>query len=70
MASSTNHLHLKSRKPLNEVTTYPPIRLLPTVSEVFEKLLPMIESNGCISNNQFGFRQGHSTTGHIESYEG
>jgi hypothetical protein len=56
---------LKPGKP-NEITSYRPIRLLPIVSEVFEKillkgLLPVVENNRLIPNHQFGFRQRHST---------
>jgi hypothetical protein len=45
----------------------PPIRLLPIVSKVIEKLLPtrllpLIEHNDLIPSHQFGFRQTHSTT--------
>jgi hypothetical protein len=53
-------LILKPGKP-NQLTSYWPISLLPTVSKVFEKLLPMFENNGLIHNGQFGFRQMHST---------
>jgi hypothetical protein len=59
-------LILKPGKPPNELTSYQPISFLPTI--VFEKLLPMVENNGLIPNHQFGFRQRHSTIGHIESY--
>jgi hypothetical protein len=50
---------LKPRKPPNELTSYQP--LLPTVSKVFEKPLPITENNGLIRDRQFGFRQRHST---------
>jgi hypothetical protein len=68
-------LILKPGKPPNELTFYWPIGLLPIVSTVFEKLLlqrllPEVENNRLIPNHQFGFRQRHSTIGHIESYEG
>jgi hypothetical protein len=50
----------------NELTSYLPTRLLPTVSKGFEKLLlkrllPMVENIGLIPNHQFSFRQRHST---------
>jgi hypothetical protein len=63
--SLTDYPHLEGRKPPNELTSYRPKSLLPTVSKVFEKLLkrllPMIENNGLIPSHQFGFRQRHST---------
>jgi hypothetical protein len=59
-------LILKPAKLLNELTSYPPISLLPIVSKVFEKiilkrLLPVVENNRLILNHQFGFRQRHFT---------
>jgi hypothetical protein len=68
-------LILKPGKPPNKLTSFLPISFLPTVSTVFEKillkrLLPMVENNRLILNHQFGFRQRHSTTGHIESCKG
>jgi hypothetical protein len=59
-------LILKPEKPPNELTSYRPIGLLPSVSKVFEKLLlemllPMVENNRLIASHQFGFRQSHST---------
>jgi hypothetical protein len=63
---SRPHLISKPGKPPNKLTSYRSISLLPIVSKVFEKLLkrllPMVENNRLISNHQFGFRQGHSTT--------
>jgi hypothetical protein len=58
--------NLKPGKPLNELTSYRPISLLPIVSKVFEellikRLLPMVENNKLIPNHQFRFRQRHST---------
>jgi hypothetical protein len=60
-------LILKSGKPPNELTPYRPIRFLPIVSKVLEKLLlkrllRMVENNRMIPSHQFGFRQRHSTT--------
>jgi retron-type reverse transcriptase len=52
---------LKPGKPPKELTPYRPISLLPIVSKVFEKLLPIVEINRLIPNHQFGLRQGHST---------
>jgi hypothetical protein len=59
-------LILKPWKPPTELTSYQPISLLPIVSRVFEKLLlkrllPVVESNGLISNHQLSFRQRQST---------
>jgi hypothetical protein len=59
-------LILKPREPPNELTSYRPISLLPTASKVFEmlllkRLLPVVENNRLMPNNQFGFRQRHST---------
>jgi hypothetical protein len=52
-----------------------PKSLLSIVSKIFVKLLlkrllPMVENNRLILNHQFGFRQRHSTIGHIELYKG
>lgn len=52
----------KPDKPAEEVTSYRPISLLPTISKLFEKLLlkrlkPLIS----IPDFQFGFRKNHST---------
>jgi hypothetical protein len=57
----------KQGKPLNEVTSYRPISLLPIISKLFEKLLlkrlkPLIESKNLIPSHQFGFRDKHATT--------
>jgi hypothetical protein len=65
---------LKSGKP-NELTSYWLINFLPILSTVFEKillknLLPIVENNRLILNHQIGFRQRHSTIGHIKLYEG
>ena len=56
----------KPGKPPNEVTSYRPISLLPTLSKLFEKLFlrrlkPIIERNNLIPSHQFGFRDHHST---------
>lgn len=56
----------KPDKPLNEVTSYRPISLLPIMGKLFEKLLatrlePIIEDMSLIPEHQFGFRRGHST---------
>jgi hypothetical protein len=68
-------LIFKPGKPSNELTSYQPITLLPTVAKVFQKLLlkrllRMVENNRLIRNHQFGFRQRHSTIGHTESHKG
>jgi hypothetical protein len=57
---------LKPGKPPNELTSYWPISLSPSVSKVFEKLLlkrilPIVEINILIPNHQLGFRQRLST---------
>jgi hypothetical protein len=53
-------LVLKPGKPSNELTSYQPISLLPTVPKVLEtllkRLLPTVENNKLIPNHQFGFR--------------
>lgn len=56
----------KPGKPINEVTSYRPISLLPVVSKVFEKLLlqrlkPFLEDAQIVPDHQFGFREKHST---------
>jgi hypothetical protein len=58
---------LKPGKPLNEITPYRSISLLPIASKVFEKLLlkrlfRMIKNDGLIPSHPFGFRHRHSTT--------
>ena len=55
---------LKPGKPLNEVTSYRPISLLPVLSKVFEKLLLQRLKSilpEIIPDFQFGFRERHST---------
>lgn len=57
---------LKPGKPKNEITSYRPISLLPTISKLFEKLLlkrviPIMEEAQLIPQHQFGFRKKHST---------
>jgi hypothetical protein len=56
----------KPGKPVNEVTSYRPIGLLPILSKISERLLlngirndPEIKD--IVPNHQFGFRQHHST---------
>jgi hypothetical protein len=56
----------KPGKPLNELTSYRPISLLPIMSKVFEKLFlkrlqTLIDENLVIPGHQFGFRQQHGT---------
>lgn len=56
----------KPGKSPNNLTSYRPISLLPTLSKLLEKmilkrLLPIIEERCLIPNHQFGFRQQHST---------
>jgi hypothetical protein len=60
---------LEPENPSNELTSYRPISLLPTVSKVFEKMLlkrilSVVENNRLITNHQFGFRQRHYTIQH------
>jgi len=56
----------KSGKPVNNITSYRPISLLPIPSKVFEKLLLKrlrsdVDLSALPPNYQFGFRTGHST---------
>ncbi|PNF35987.1 hypothetical protein B7P43_G02293 [Cryptotermes secundus] len=56
----------KPGKPINEVTSYRPISLLPIPSKIFEKLLLNrircdTEIHEIIPDYQFGFREHHST---------
>lgn len=56
----------KPGKKPEDVTSYRPISLLPTLSKVFEKLLfkrlkPVLEEKKLIPDHQFGFRGQHST---------
>jgi hypothetical protein len=56
----------KPGKPVNEASSYRPIRLLPIPSKIFEKLLLNRVRNDTdildtISDYQFGFREQHST---------
>jgi hypothetical protein len=56
----------KPGKPVNEVTSYRPISLLPILSKLFEKLLfrrlkPILDEKRIIPTHQFGFRSKHST---------
>lgn len=56
----------KPGKPPTETSSYRPIRLLPTISKLFEKIFlsrlkPVLDEENIIPNHQFGFRQNHST---------
>ncbi|KAL0107445.1 hypothetical protein PUN28_015783 [Cardiocondyla obscurior] len=56
----------KPGKSENEIASYRPISLLPTISKLFEKLLlkriiPIMEQAQLIPQHQFGFRRNHST---------
>lgn len=56
----------KPGKPINELTSYRPISLLPIVSKLFEKLFltrlqPVLDENHAIPDHQFGFRKKHAT---------
>jgi hypothetical protein len=60
----------KPGKSLEEASSYRPINLLPIMSKIFEKATlkgwrPILEENRILPDNQFGFRQKHST---IEQY--
>ena len=51
----------KPGKTPNDVTSYRPVSLLPLPSKILEKILlrrilPLLEENGVIPKNQFGFR--------------
>lgn len=57
---------LKPGKPVNQLTSYRPISLLPVASKLFEKLFlkriqSLIIEDLIIPNHQFGFRQQHAT---------
>lgn len=61
---------LKPGKPPENVTSYRPISLLPSLSKLLEKLLlkrlkPIIEETNLIPEHQFGFRNGHSTVDQV-----
>ncbi|KAI8118185.1 Retrovirus-related Pol polyprotein from type-1 retrotransposable element R1 [Lucilia cuprina] len=56
----------KPNKPAGEPASYRPICLLDTVGKILEKLiynrlLPIVEMSGGLSNRQFGFRKAKST---------
>lgn len=56
----------KPGKKPEELNSYRPISLLPTLSKAFEKLLlkrmlPILENKNLIPDHQFGFRTGHGT---------
>jgi hypothetical protein len=56
----------KPGKPLEAVSSYRPISLLPILSKVFERLLinrmkPFVDEMNLLPDHQFGFRNGHST---------
>jgi len=56
----------KPRKPVDDITSYRPISLLPIPSKVFEKLLLKrlrsdVDLSTLLPDYQFGFRAGHST---------
>uniref|UniRef100_A0A0A9YSX4 Putative RNA-directed DNA polymerase from transposon X-element n=2 Tax=Lygus hesperus TaxID=30085 RepID=A0A0A9YSX4_LYGHE len=56
----------KPGKPVEELTSYRPISLLPVLSKLFEKLLhkrlmKIVEDRNLVPAHQFGFRQKHST---------
>ncbi|CAG9783481.1 unnamed protein product [Diatraea saccharalis] len=56
----------KEGKPINEVSSYRPISLLPVISKLFEKILLVrmldaLSERSVIPDHQFGFRQEHGT---------
>lgn len=56
----------KPAKPINLVSSYRPISLLPVMSKIFEKILltrlkPILLEHEIIPEHQFGFREKHST---------
>ena len=64
--TSKDHHDPKAGKKFNNVTSYRPIRLLPIISKILEKLLLKMIYNDThfqawIPLHQFGFRKAHST---------
>lgn len=60
----------KPNKPKNEITSYRPISLLPTLAKLFEKIIrlrirPILQTFNIIPHSQFGFRTSHSTVHQI-----
>ena len=56
----------KPGKPVNKVSSYRPISLLPIMLKLFEKLVlerltPILDATHIIPQHQFGFRRQHST---------
>lgn len=56
----------KPGKNINDVSSYRPISLLPTLSKIFEKALlkrlrPVLVATNLIPDHQFGFREKHAT---------
>ena len=56
----------KPGKPLEDISSYRPISLLPILSKLMEKLFlsklqPLLTTNDLVPNHQFGFRAKHST---------
>jgi len=63
---STIILIPKPGKPLDSLSSYRPISLLPFFAKILERLLlkcilPFINTNNILPDNQFGFRSKHST---------
>ena len=57
----------KPGKPKNEITSYRPVSLLPTLSKIFEKVILTRLQQHTVTDEiippfQFGFREGHSTS--------
>ena len=60
-------LPLYKKGDINAIPNYRPISILPTLSKILEKLVHRqlydhLVSNNVLSNTQFGFRPGHSTS--------
>lgn len=58
----------KGNKPLDDPSSYRPLCILNTSGKLLEKIIDtrirdFLESNNCLSANQFGFRNGRSTLG-------
>jgi hypothetical protein len=58
-------IHKPGKNP-NDITSYRPISLLPTLAKILEKIIltrlqPIIDKHQLIPPHQFGFRKGHGT---------
>lgn len=62
----------KGKKPVDDPASYRPICLLDTMGKILERmiynrLLPIVEEKGALSNRQYGFRKKHSTVDAIKN---